>query len=91
MTELEECQAALAKIPEWGWLIDCGKSWLSIADVVKHYPARYATVRQWCEKGLIPAAMYESAIDRWRLPKSGLILCFGRMLARRDEHSPRNV
>lgn len=75
--ELQAAEARLAERPEYDWLVgDARKAWYQVAEVARGAGVSRDTVRNWCERGLIPGAVnYDVG---WRMPRSGLVEFFAR-------------
>lgn len=79
--QLAAAEAMLARRPEFAWLTGDPAAWRNVKDVAAGAGVARATVNKWCEDGLIPGAIYYEGIG-WRIPRSGLIEYFGRVVER---------
>lgn len=76
--ELQRAEQRLAQRPELAWLISSGKQWFNITDVANGSGLSRNTVRDFCERGRMPGAVYYGPEIGWRIPRSGLIEFFIR-------------
>lgn len=80
--ELMAAEAALAARPEFAWLTGDVSAWRNVTEVANGSGVTRPTITAWCERGLIPGAIYYAGVG-WRIPRSGLIEYFAG-LQRRD-------
>jgi Helix-turn-helix domain len=79
--ELKEAEATLALRPEFSWLTGDPSAWRNVTDVANGAGVTRQTAAAWCERGLIPGAIYYEGIG-WRIPRSGLIEYFAGLQRR---------
>lgn len=73
--ELQRAEALLALRPEFAWLTGNGATWFNVSEVANGSGVARPTVTAWCERGLIPGAIYYEGVG-WRMPRSGLLEYF---------------
>lgn len=85
--ELKAAESALAQRPEYGWLISTGAQWFNASEVSRGAGVSRNTVRDWCEGGKIPGALFYGPELGWRIPRSGLVEFFYELLSGRSAAS----
>jgi hypothetical protein len=78
--ELQEAERLLSSRPEYNWLTQSGKQWFNLTDVARGSGLSRDTVRGLCESGSIPGVVYYNPDIGWRIPYSGLVEYFDRLL-----------
>jgi hypothetical protein len=78
--EFREAEKLLSSRPEYQWLTQSGKQWFNLTDVARGSGLSRDTVRGLCESGSIPGAVFYNPDIGWRLPYSGLVEYFARLL-----------
>jgi len=76
--EQQKAEQQLSQRPEFAWLISSGKQWFNITDVANGSGLSRNTVRDFCERGRMPGAVFYGLEIGWRIPRSGLIEFFIR-------------
>jgi hypothetical protein len=79
--EFREAERLLSARLEYTWLIQSGKQWFNLSDVARGAGLSRDTVRGLCEAGSIPGAIYYNPDIGWRIPYSGLVEYFARLLS----------
>jgi hypothetical protein len=81
MTELQQSEAKLRESPgTWDWLLNSTDTFIPIYIIAKEYHARIENVEAWVERGLIPGVILDPVTGKKRIPRTGLIIFFGRQV-----------
>jgi hypothetical protein len=81
MTELQRCEAKLREAPgTWDWLLNSTDTFIAAYVIAKEYHTRIENVDAWVERGLIPGVIRDPVTGKTRIPRTGLIIFFGRLV-----------